>query len=415
MLRAAVFGAILALPLAAQTGEVARLIEELEEEGPPGRAKAAQRLGDLRARAAIPALVDVVGDASVVDENAIPLAGGLRKPRYVGEVAAVALARIGAEKELIEQMRAENLEAAEQAAFGLAHAATPASWQRLAVLTKEPALLSPLACLLSDETISSAALRPAVPTLLAALKHSSAGTRGCAARALAFAADPRAAEGLAAALTDPDPEVRIRAATALGGLRDVRALPLLPAALADEDLGHRAAAALASLGPAGTEALLSAITHMDSRVRQHAAFGLGEIGRNDPRAIPPLTRALEDKDFDVIAQAHYALLDIGRPAAPAVLALLDKPDPDVRGRAVRLLGEMRERSAVPRLIDLLAGPDSGLRKSAMLALLDISGQPLGYQPERWRKWWASAQAPAKPAPAGPAPPKAAPVKKGAAR
>jgi HEAT repeat protein len=124
-----------------------------------------------------------------------------------------------------------------------------------------------------------AAGRASTATLLRALASTRPDTREMAAEGLAEIADPSAAEALASTLEDPEPRVRARAAQAL-----------------------------ASIG--------------------------------DPRALDALVRTVDDYPDDLHPPhtvATYVLIARGRDALPAIVPLLDAPNPLTRQRAYAVL------------------------------------------------------------------------------
>jgi hypothetical protein len=86
-----------------------------------------------------------------------------------------------------------------------------------------------------------------------------------------------------------------------------------------------------------------------SYVREAAAIGLGEIG--DASAVPTLIAALEDDDPDVIKAATRALVKVGTPALPGLIAALKHRRLRVRRLAAAALGEIGDQSGVPPLED----------------------------------------------------------------
>jgi HEAT repeat protein len=86
-----------------------------------------------------------------------------------------------------------------------------------------------------------------------------------------------------------------------------------------------------------------------SYVREAAAIGLGEIG--DASAVPALIAALEDDDPDVIKAATRALVKVGTPALPGLIAALKHRRLRVRRLAAAALGEIGDQSGVPPLED----------------------------------------------------------------
>ena len=74
-------------------------------------------------------------------------------------------------------------------------------------------------------------------------------------------------------------------------------------------------------------------------VRECAAVALGKIG--DPRAIPPLIKALgdtyDDYEWRIAVQASNALERIGEPAVAFLREALDNPDENIRSCAAQTL------------------------------------------------------------------------------
>jgi len=77
------------------------------------------------------------------------------------------------------------------------------------------------------------------------------------------------------------------------------------------------------------------LQHHDAKVRQKAAFTLGNIGSSDPAVLPALIQALKDVDAGVRYEAILALLKYGpsaREAVPVLTEIRDK-DRDAKVRA----------------------------------------------------------------------------------
>ena len=192
-------------------------LRALEDTDPVVRARAACALGEMehRAEAAIPALLQLLGDATrlpwdVCEEDASRRnenrwnVNAFTSP---GKKAAAALTEIG--------------RAAVQPLLGIlkhqqAHARRNAAWALGAL----------------DD-------RRAVEPLIAILNDTDADVREQTAWALGAIGDPRAIDGLSKALRDEDPDVREQTAWALGAIGDRRATDALLAALKDEDVDVR--------------------------------------------------------------------------------------------------------------------------------------------------------------------------------
>ena len=93
------------------------------------------------------------------------------------------------------------------------------------------------------------------------------------------------------------------------------------------------------------------------------ALSLGFIGPAAVEAVPALTQALDDEDWEVRETAALALNMIGPPAV----------------------------KAVPALIQALADENDKVRTSAAWALQSITGQNLGQDPTLWQQWWEAQQ------------------------
>ena len=162
-----------------------------------------------------------------------------------------------------------------------------------------------------------------------------------AAWALGQIEDKSAVPPLGTALRgDRDPEVRRTAAWALGQIEDTASVEALAGGLSDADEQVRtvSAWALGQVAPRrAPDALLRAVGHDTPVVRQKAAWALGQTG--DAAAVPALAAAVADSVADVRRMALWALGQVDDDQArAAILDVLKSPDPDMRAAAVRALG-----------------------------------------------------------------------------
>jgi HEAT repeat protein/cyclophilin family peptidyl-prolyl cis-trans isomerase len=233
---------------------------------------------------------------------------------------------------------------------------------------------------------------------------------------------------------DPDPKVRRRAVIAIGRIGTIDGVPLLISALQDPEVEIRAAAAFAMglLGPdarEGTRAMRAALEDPSLVVRARAIEGLGLIGDASAAAdiaaaaagcashlgpIPPddedmaktpevdvcrlaLYALARLRDYERLAQlaltpegqpvsrwwpVAYALQRIGDPrATPALLALASTPGVNTAGFALRGLGTLKERAAVPIAKAAAANVENDVkvRIAAVRALGQIAG-PAAIEP-----------------------------------
>lgn len=162
------------------------------------------------------------------------------------------------------------------------------------------------------------------------------------------------------ALEDRDDNVREQAAQALGTGGSLKAVPYLIDWLASHDpkIQRTAAGALGEIGgPEATAALVRTLGAPDPTVRQRAVTALGAIGRRGNLAVVlPLLPRLDDENekTDVKIATIGVLEELGdRRAVIPLVALFSHSTTQVKTVAVRAVGRLNDRSAVPALIRLL--------------------------------------------------------------
>lgn len=275
------------------------------------RARAAQRLGEIGDRRAVPALIRALHqeDWRVREASAAALA------RFKAAVAVPALL------EVLRQSRAAG-------PFG---GGAPNQVVLRALREIGTAGLPVLIDALSDE---DPRLRLSIIDLLVAI------------------GDPDAVPGLIGALDDPEPIVRWNAAQALGALGGSSTVPDLLRLLTDasDEVRLSAAWALGHIGSeAAIDALIARLRDRDWRMRWAAAQALWEIGAP---AVPALIASLHDPEALVRRAAARTLAEIGAPAIPALIGVLSAAEWDVRWSAAAALTEIGA-PAVPALVEVL--------------------------------------------------------------
>jgi HEAT repeat protein len=110
------------------------------------------------------------------------------------------------------------------------------------------------------------------------------------------------------------------------------------------------------------QAISQALHDKDARVREAAAYALGEYGPAAHRAVRALSQALSDSDKRVRGRAAFALTQMiayAEPAIPALIRAAKDSDPHVRSRAINVLEMLgpKAKDAVPVLIAALTDPD----------------------------------------------------------
>jgi len=182
-------------------------------------------------------------------------------------------------------------------------------------------------------------------------------------------------------LQDPSPDIRRTAALSLGKIGHSAGTQGLAKALSDPDPLVREYSAWA-LGQIGEEintdtalAVVSALGDEHPAVKQSAAKALGNIGIRGPM-IPLLIEGLKVGEVQSRRAIVDALLHLeGKDAYPALLAVLDDPDPNVRQGAIAALGELGDRQALPLFRkSLLNDPNVGVRTEAAYRLGKLGDQ-----------------------------------------
>ncbi|MFM2153067.1 MAG: hypothetical protein RL199_1502 [Pseudomonadota bacterium] len=208
----------------------------------------------------------------------------------------------------------------------------PATW--VAKLeSKEPAKAQEAA-----RELRKLGAREAVGALVKALSHEDMGVRAEAAYALGTLGDPSAVTPLVEAVdlastAKAADQASAKIAEALGALHDPKALPTLVKMVdATQPLVRLAAVdALAKFDDASVAMTLVKLVDDDRTpplIVKHAIIGLGD--QRAAAAVPALTRAmvLEKQGVSFYLEASYALLQIGEPAAKALVAIIDGSDAD---------------------------------------------------------------------------------------
>ena len=235
-------------------------------------------------------------------------------------------------------------------------------------------------------------------TLLSLVSHRKARVRWLTADRLGKIGNPQAVEPLIVALSDSYWLVRLHAAKALGRIGDPRAVAPLLEALADQCpyVRRRVVTALGLFGDRRiVRALVSALEDPDRSVRIRAVEGLGNI--DSPETIPAIVEIARDGDAIVSWVAMSAFRGIGAGSTEALVALANDAEDEVRFRAIKTLGAVGDRRAIPTLTRVMNDP----KESAKLrnrARLSLGGVKYRYKLERsatrrkglahWiRQWW----------------------------
>lgn len=160
------------------------------------------------------------------------------------------------------------------------------------------------------------------------------------------------------------------------------AIPALAERLNHGDMPGQSANALARIGGADAlPPLTQALTHEDQQVRYATVLALGQLGRQSEQAVPLLLSLLAQPDPKMRFHAALALGEMGkRPTVvvPALIRALGDADSNVRrGAAAGLRGysdRVEARAAIPALVWLLEDPNPGVRSYARGTLSELELQ-----------------------------------------
>ncbi len=149
--------------------------------------------------------------------------------------------------------------------------------------------------------------------------------------------------------------------------------------------GEEAEKTLIELSRYSLEPLLEAASDKDLEVRRRVIRILGVV--KDPRAVKPLTAAMNDENPNVRMMAGWSLALIGDGSVDPLIGVLQDKKSISRGDAAWALGNIKNTKAVEPLISALGEGDPVLSKDAHNALKKISGKEFGPDPKEWREWW----------------------------
>jgi len=136
----------------------------------------------------------------------------------------------------------------------------------------------------------------------------------------------------------------------------------------------------------------SIVSEHDPRVR--ASIVEIAAGFDVPAASAVCQGALQDPDARVRSAACDAWAAKGGDQAVELISIRcrQETDVDVRLRAIRSLGKLKQKSAIPVLAQSLEDPDPAIQYRAVAALKEVSGRDLGNDVNAWRQWAAADEA-----------------------
>jgi len=176
-----------------------------------------------------------------------------------------------------------------------------------------------------------------------------------AARELrAYLSDEAAVAALIELLGDPDWRIRRASVESILTGDPPVVIPQVLQSLYDEVNAGRRNAAIDLLNRFGRAIVPHLETHLKSGHRDVQMFLIQMLGDlRDRTYLEEITRAVENKEENVVSAAVLALGKIGHPGSlPLILRLLQSSDPWVQFQAIEAAGEMREPGVLPVLIQL---------------------------------------------------------------
>jgi HEAT repeat protein len=384
------------------------LRDMLKESSAAVQARAAQVLGRMgpEARAAAPDLVRLVGASDARVRRAAVAALGRVAPRDRDVMAALTGTRKDKDPAVRREMARALGGAGPEVIPLLADALTdPDENGRLAAVGAlgrlGPQAVDPLRSALGQKSVQVRRLAVlafgrlgpdaagTAPALLEATRDGDGLVRRLAVSLLDRPGKdlPRVAPALARALADEEAAVRWTAAFVCEelGRRAREALPALEKALGEKEsaVRRRVLFAVRALGPAARPAVPVLVKLLDERnpvptvavvdevgMRADVALALGRIAP-DPVAL--FTKLLKSSAPATRTTAAEALVQIGRPAVPALLTLARRGETEIRKRAVFCLGQIAPppKETVPALVELLGDNNLVIRLEAVRALAEL--------------------------------------------
>ncbi len=204
-----------------------------------------------------------------------------------------------------------------------------------------------------------------VETLIEQL-HGEDWTARCdAARLLGQSRDARAVDALLPDLSDSDWRVRRNAAQALGALRDKRAVGPLIQTLKDRTMTVRQRAIIA-LGRIKDIEALPPLLEILLENRHESYDANKAIHKFAKKAIPEIAKGFEKTNHQ---QLMLLLIEMKYEGAfELVLKLLESNEPSTQLTAIRELGKLGEKRAIPYLVSQLNSDELTIQSEAVQAL-----------------------------------------------
>jgi len=190
-----------------------------------------------------------------------------------------------------------------------------------------------------------------IETLIQQLHGENWAARCDAARLLGQSRDPRAVDTLLPDLQDSDWRVRRNAAQALGALRDKRAVEPLLQSLKDRTMTVRQRAIVA-LGRIKDIQALPALLNILLENRHESYDANKAIHKFGKKALPEIAKSFERTKDE---QLRLLLIEMKYEGAfELVLGLLNSDKPSAQLTAIREMGKLGDKRAIPYLVSQMS-------------------------------------------------------------
>ncbi|MBF0410301.1 MAG: HEAT repeat domain-containing protein [Candidatus Riflebacteria bacterium] len=186
----------------------------------------------------------------------------------------------------------------------------------------------------------------------------------------------RAAEHLRGALKENDSNVRFWATVSLGKLKERAFKNDLLERLNDDNTGVRIAAlkALRDIGdPSVVSKLFEALSQSSDQVRDVIYDILKDFGSH---SIPFLVDSLSNEFWLGRSLAARALAEMGSESITPLLKVMESQDKERRFWAIKILGQIREITALPEIKKALSDTEFNIRMAAVQAIGDFKLEEL---------------------------------------
>ncbi|MBI4639550.1 MAG: HEAT repeat domain-containing protein [Candidatus Tectomicrobia bacterium] len=209
--------------------------------------------------------------------------------------------------------------------------------------------------------------KEAIPLLLPLLQDPSCEIKGKSAEALGKSGKKEALDGLSGALKDECAQVRAVSVEAIGEIvnREVESAKHLKerTSAATRRARRGAIESLAELIVTSSDSLVSTLSDRDLKVRQAVLDTIGRIGETFTALV---AKAKEEGDpYNWAEQGSRVLTDLYQKSGKLMIEALTHSDPDIRWRSARTLSRLRDQTA--------AEEDRAVVEALIRALSDKEG------------------------------------------